>query len=249
MRRIGAAAIAALFLAIGSSAAVSAQEHGRDKRDDHGEQRDDHADHRNDRGRVSAQEQQQRIAEQQRRSEEYRTRLDVQTRMAQQENAQLQQARRLEQYRVQQQYLNNLQQQQAYLRSQRDYRNDPYFNTAPTYRYRLGTLQGQTNQYGVNMLRQAVNYGYQQGFNAGRADRMDRARPNPRAAYAYRDANYGYNGNYVAQRDYNAYFREGFQRGYSDGYNNQSQYGSFNNGTGSILGNVLNGILGLARLQ
>jgi hypothetical protein len=67
------------------------------------------------------------------------------------------------------------------------------------------------------LLRQAVNYGYQEGFRAGEADRQDRWRSNYRDSYAYQDANYGYNGYYVDRGDYNYYFREGFRRGYEDG--------------------------------
>ena len=42
--------------------------------------------------------------------------------------------------------------------------------------------------------------------------------------WAYRDANYGYTGMYVDQPQYNYYFRQGFQRGYEDGYYSRSQY-------------------------
>jgi hypothetical protein len=45
------------------------------------------------------------------------------------------------------------------------------------------------------------------------------------------------------------YFRQGFQRGYNDGYYNRQQYGTNTNGSYSILGNILNGILGLTRIR
>jgi flagellar biosynthesis/type III secretory pathway protein FliH len=32
----------------------------------------------------------------------------------------------------------------------------------------------ETNEYGADLLRQAVNNGYQEGFRAGEADRQDR---------------------------------------------------------------------------
>jgi hypothetical protein len=41
------------------------------------------------------------------------------------------------------------------------------------------------------------------------------------------------------------YFREGFERGYQDGYNSQSRYGTYSGGRWSILGTILNGILNL----
>jgi hypothetical protein len=74
-------------------------------------------------------------------------------------------------------------------------------------------------------MRQAINYGYEEGFYAGRADRTDRWNYNFRDAYAYQDANYGYDGYYVDHSTYNYYFREGFRRGYDDGYYSRYQYG------------------------
>jgi hypothetical protein len=53
------------------------------------------------------------------------------------------------------------------------------------------------------------------------AERFD-----PRSSFAYQDANFGYDGRYVAQDEYNYYFREGFQRGYEDGYYGRRKYGS-----------------------
>jgi hypothetical protein len=41
------------------------------------------------------------------------------------------------------------------------------------------------------MLRQALNYGYEEGFRAGQADREDRVRSSYRDSYAYQDATYG----------------------------------------------------------
>jgi len=69
--------------------------------------------------------------------------------------------------------------------------------------------------------------------------------PNYRSSYAYQDANYGYDGYYVNQAEYSYYFREGFNRGYQDGYDSRMQYGSYSNGSGSILGAILSEILNL----
>jgi hypothetical protein len=44
----------------------------------------------------------------------------------------------------------------------------------------------------ADLLRQAVNYGYEQGFRAGEADRQDRWRSNYQGSFAYQDASYGY---------------------------------------------------------
>jgi hypothetical protein len=41
---------------------------------------------------------------------------------------------------------------------------------------------------------EAVNYGYEHGFLAGKADRQDRWCSNYQDSYAYQDANYGCGG-------------------------------------------------------
>jgi hypothetical protein len=43
--------------------------------------------------------------------------------------------------------------------------------------------------------------------------------------------------------EYSYYFRQGFRRGYEDGYYSRYRYGSYRNGGYSILGQVLNTIL------
>ncbi len=194
-------------------------------------------------------EQHQRVQQEQQRSTQYRQHLDKQLPAIQQQTAQLQQQQRSAQYRVQQQYTAQLQQQRQHLQVARDYTTDPYVTAPPAYRYRVGNVMRQTNEYGADVLRQAVNYGYQQGFAAGHADRQDRWASNYQNSVAYRDANYGYSGNYVDEGDYNYYFREGFQRGYDDGYGGQLQYGTLSNGSYSILGSVLTGILGLVAIR
>jgi hypothetical protein len=95
----------------------------------------------------------------------------------------------------------------------------------------------------VTLLRQAVNYGYDQGYRTGQADRRDRSMSNYEVSFAYRDANYGYQGFYVDRDDYNNYFREGFRRGYEDGYGRRAQYGTYVNGMATILSAVLGSLL------
>jgi hypothetical protein len=182
---------------------------------------------------------------------QYRQHVDQETRLAPQRIAPLQQQNRMAQYRFQQQYLERLRQQQIRLQNDRnhDYYSDPYFYTAPNYRYNRGGIYYETNQYGANLLRQAVNYGYAEGFHAGQADRMDGWRSSYQDSFAYQDANYGYIGYYVDRDAYNYYFREGFRRGYDDGYLGRYQYGSYNNGTYRILDGILGGILILRALR
>jgi hypothetical protein len=199
---------------------------------------------------LSQQQQKQLINQQQQRVAQYGQHLEQQERLAQQHSALLQQQKRMAQYRFQEQYLERLRQQQIHLRDHRfDYDRDPYFYTAPIYRYNRGGRYYETNQYGAKMLRQAVNHGYEEGFRAGKADRDDRWRGNYRDSYAYRDANYGYSGYYVARSDYNHYFREGFRRGYEDGYNSRHRYGRHSNGNYSMLDNILSQILNFQALR
>ena len=195
---------------------------------------------------VPAAAQSQRAQAEQQRAAQYRPRLDQQVRLGQQRSAQLQQQKHLAQYRAQQQYLAQLRAQQLRLQTARNYSNDPYVRAVPTYRYAYSGYNRETNQYGADVLRQAVNDGYQEGVRFGQADRHDGLSPNFQNNYAYQDANYGYAGNYVDQSDYNYYFRQGFQRGYTDGYYSRSQYG---NGSSSILANLLTTILGLTSLR
>jgi hypothetical protein len=212
-------------------------------------QRDERFDVR--RARLSTERQQQLIQLQQARAQEYSARLEQQQRLADEQAAALQRENRMAQYRYQQEYAARLREQQSHLATLRsyDYNNDPYFYTAPSYRYYRAGRTYQTNRYGADLLRQAVNNGYAQGVRAGQADRQDGYRRGYQRSYAYEDANYGYTGMYVDRNDYNYYFRQGFQRGYQDGYSARFQYGRNNNGTAGILANVLSAILNLQPLR
>jgi len=200
--------------------------------------------------RLSPQEQQERIRQQKKLIAEYNQRIAQQQAIALRNAKQLEQQKRLAHYRYQQAYYEQLRQQQQRLEQDRyDYDNDPFYYTPPTYQYRRGDNSYQTNQYGADQLRQASNTGYQKGYQAGRADKQDNWRFDYRGSFAYQDANYGFDGRYVRQDDYNYYFREGFQRGYEDGYYERRTYGTNVNGSDSLLGTVLNVILGLQPLQ
>jgi hypothetical protein len=194
---------------------------------------------------VPPQEQQQRVNDQRQRDTAYKAALANQMRSTQQASAALQQQKRSAQYTVSQQYAANLRLQQKRLNTPRDVQRDPYYSAPMTFRYTVGSTDRETNRYGADVMRQAVNNGYQQGWKAGRADRSDRWPSNYQKSYGYEDANYGFGGTYLPQSDYNYYFREGFQRGYEDGYARHPQYGAVVNGSPSILGNILSGILGL----
>jgi hypothetical protein len=201
--------------------------------------------------RLSQQQQQERIRQQQESLALYRKNIALRQVIAERNAQLLQQQKRLAHYRFQQAYYERLRQQQAQLQryDRYDFNNDPYYYTAPNYRYRREGRYYETNQYGADILRQALNNGYQEGFQAGRADKQDNWRFDFRQSFAYEDANYGYDGRYVRQEDYNHYFREGFQRGYEDGYYGRRKYGTSTNGSDSLLGAVLNSILNLEELQ
>ncbi len=219
------------------------------KQDKHDEKAHGKA-HQQQQQRLSQQQQQELIRQQQQSLAEYNQRIAQQQAIAQRNAEQLQQQRRMEHYRFQQEYYERLRQQQEHLQNDRyDYDNDPFYYTPPTYRYRRGDRYYQTNQYGADTLRKASNNGYKAGYKAGRADRKDKWRFDYKQSFAFQDANYGYDGRYVRQDDYNYYFREGFRRGYDDGYHNRRKYGRNTEGSDSLFDSVLGKILNLEPLQ
>jgi hypothetical protein len=201
---------------------------------------------RNSRQRQSNNNQQQRYGQQEheRRRNWYSQQVQRQQQLAAQRERLLQQQRRMAQWRYQQRYLAYIRQQELRLRNARY--NDQYYSERNIYRYNRGGRYYETNQYGANMLRQALNNGYEQGYNAGLADREDGWRSSGyQDSFAYDDATYGYDGYYVDENEYRHYFREGFRRGYEDGYNSRSQYGYRSNGKWEILTAIVSQILNL----
>ncbi len=195
--------------------------------------------------RVSDAVQRTRIDEGRSRVSKYNQYLINQNRLADQRREQLRQQRRIAQARYMEDYWRRLAQQQARVSAwnRYDYYNDPYYYTPASYRYNCEGRWYETNQYGRNLLEQAVNEGYREGYYAGRADREDRWRYNYQSSYAYQDANWGYDGYYVPQSTYNYYFRQGFERGYEDGYYSRSRYGNHTGTTIAILAGVIGTIL------
>jgi flagellar biosynthesis GTPase FlhF len=224
-----------------SSARQQSSEKKRDKQDEKDEKQAQH--------RLSKEQQQERIRQQQESLRLYRENIARQQDIAKRNAELLQEQKRLAHYRYQQSYYERLRQQQAQLPDERyDYDNDPYYYTAPNYRYRRDGSYRETNQYGADILRQALNNGYKEGLQAGRADKQDRWRFDYKRAFAYEDGNYGHDGRYVRQDDYNHYFREGFRRGYEDGYYNRRKYGG-TAGSDSLKDNVLRSILNLEAIR
>lgn len=117
-------------------------------------------------------------------------------------------------------------------------------NNSDRYRvYRNGSYYS-TNRRGAELLRQAVNEGYRQGFAAGRSDRNSRRRMSWTNSNVYRRGNQGYQRG-VDSRQYQYYFQQGFQKGYQDGFNSRNQYGSYQNGSQNILSAILGQILNI----
>ena len=111
--------------------------------------------------------------------------------------------------------------------------------------YRNGTYY-QTDYRGAELLRQAVNRGYQQGYRQGQIDRQNRRSGGYYGSNTYRSGTYGYQ-SYVDRSQYQYYFQQGFQRGYQDGYSTRTQYGyrSGSGGAMNILGSILGSILNI----
>ena len=247
MNRHSSRRFAIIFTAAATAAVAAPQAGAQEYEKTRGQQQELREERRA--ARLDAQRQRALIAEQQRRNEMYKTYLQRQELAAQRQATQYERARQLARYRYQQQYLQQLRDQRMALARSYDYNNDPYYYTAPTYRYTRNGRSYQINQYAADALRQAVNYGYQQGVQAGQADRSDGYRGDFRKTYAYQDASYGYSGRYVNQTDYSYYFREGFRRGYQDGLNSRFQYGTQSGSTFGILSSVLGTILNLSELN
>ena len=74
------------------------------------------------------------------------------------------------------------------------------------YRYRRSGQYYYTSQYGAQMLQNALNYGYEEGFRSGQADREDGWAYDYSSSYAYQDASYGYDGYYVDVGEYSILF-------------------------------------------
>jgi hypothetical protein len=132
------------------------------------------------------------------------------------------------------------------------YNGDANANTNRDGRYRVvrnGSSYNTTGQ-GVELLRRAVNAGYEQGFEAGRNDRSNRGRGDWSSSAVYRSGTSGYE-TYVDREQYQYYFRQGFQRGYQDGSDRQYatdhegdyQYGNRQGGSMNILNSILGSIL------
>ncbi len=148
-------------------------------------------------------------------------------------------------------YRDRVREQRQYERQQRKYERQQQraarqYQRAVNRQYRVYRNGGYyvTDERGAELLRRAVNIGYQQGVRAGQSDRGYRRGYNYARQPLYRSGTYGYQ-RYVDSDQYRYYFQQGFQRGYEDGYNSRYQYGTSSNGGLNILGSILSGILNI----
>jgi len=186
-------------------------------------------------------ERQKEVERQEKRFEKYRDRLNKQEEVAEQRRRRLEQEKRIAHARYQQAYAERMRERRKDLYSKYDHdlRNDPFFDAPPRFRYYRGNKYFNVNRYVAEVLKDAVDYGYEQGYYAGRADYEDGWRFSYKDCYAYEDATYGYTGYWVDLNEYRHYFREGFRHGYEDGYYNVFYFGRYENGRHRILADIL----------
>ena len=122
----------------------------------------------------------------------------------------------------------------SYAQYDRDRQNNNQQNRG----YRIRHKNYRTDQRGVDLLQQAINEGYRQGFQLGQQDRNSRRKSNWKRNNIYRSGDMGYD-SHVDRGQYQYYFQQGVQRGYDDGWNSRNRYGTGN----SVLGNILNILL------
>jgi flagellar biosynthesis/type III secretory pathway protein FliH len=144
-----------------------------------------------------------------------------------------------EQRRIEKQQRKAQRERQKYYRQQQRYQRQMY-------RVYTNGNYYQTDERGIQILRDAVNRGYQQGYYAGQTGRRNGYGYGYNGLSAYRNGTYGYN-SYVNSSTYRYYFQQGFQRGYQDGYNSRYQYGYRSNNGLNILGSILSSILNFSR--
>jgi hypothetical protein len=146
--------------------------------------------------------------------------------------------------------------QRAQARAQREYAQYQRVANRTNYGYNTGYVNPGVRMYrinrggtyynvdarGVELLRAAVQNGYNQGYRQGQIDRQYRRGYNYGTHSMYRSGTYGWQ-SHVAQNQYQYYFQQGFQRGYEDGFNSTYRYGVRSNNGLNILGGVLNTIL------
>ena len=110
--------------------------------------------------------------------------------------------------------------QQEQIRRQREWERQQRRRQRDDRRYDDRRYDDNYGNYGGSFqLRQtALNAGYNEGIKEGRKDRSRGERYEFRDEEDYRNANTDYSSRLGSRSLYQAYFRQGFQNGYADGY-------------------------------
>ena len=85
-----------------------------------------------------------------------------------------------------------------------------------------------TDARGLEMLKQAVINGYEQGFKAGLTDRKNRRNLSFMNSSIYKKGNFGFQKS-VDLKQYQFFFQKGFAEGYQDGFNTRKFRGWYQN--------------------
>src|SRR5512140_1064936 len=145
-----------------------------------GDDRRDHQDHQDQREHAAA-------PVQQRRDDDDRGRVVESQSRQRDRDAQFERARQAQQEEQIEQARRRAEATRVYDRD-RDRDDRPAYD----YRYNMGGVYRQTNQYGVDALRRAVDVGYQQGYRAGQMDRRNGESADFRRALDFQNDNDGF---------------------------------------------------------
>jgi len=109
--------------------------------------------------------------------------------------------------------------------------------TAQPRKYRdvYGNGRGASSNRG-DLQRIAMSNGYSAGFQEGLRARSDRRHSDFRRSSPYKSARGGYNRGWNIERDYQSWFRQGFERGFNDAFYGRSNNGGYGN-SGGYYGN------------
>jgi hypothetical protein len=119
------------------------------------------------------------------------------------------------------------QQRQSQLRTQYE-RNRRPWEMSVKYKVYQNNKMFITDARGLEMLKQAVIKGYEEGFKAGMIDRRSRRNVIFMNSSVYKNGSFGYQKS-VDLKQYQFFFQKGFAEGYQDGFNTRRFRGWYQN--------------------
>lgn len=119
------------------------------------------------------------------------------------------------------------------------------FDRSDRFRVYRGDRYYETDGQGADLLRQAISEGYRRGYAEGGLDRESSKKNGWEGSSVYKSGSSGYQ-THVDRGEYRYYFRQGFLRGYQDGYANRSDYGYQTDGKLEVMVSVVNKLLTVA---